>query len=104
MRWCETEIEPLVDRAVKLGLAAGEQVTHALDAHGGLRLQPGKLDKLLVGGFRVVPAQRPHGNHDQGGQQREPREHDHDRSGEGSEVVHHARMLHRFAACEQKGT
>ena len=76
-------IEPLVDRAVQLGLAAGEQVAHALDAHRGLRLQPRKLDQLLVGGFRIVPAQGPHGDHDQGGQQREPGEHDHDRGGEG---------------------
>ena len=87
-------IEPLVDRAMQLGLPPGEQVTHAFDADRGLRLQPREFDQLLVGCFRIMPAQRAHGDHDQGGQQRNPGEDDHDRSGEGSQVLHHARTLH----------
>ena len=87
-------IEPLVDRAMKLSLSSGEQVAHAFDAYRRLRLQSCELDQLFVGCFRIVPAQRAHGDHDQGGQQREPGQHDHDRGGEGSEVLHHVRTLH----------
>ena len=55
-------VEPLVHRAVKLSLAAGEHVAHRLDAHRGLRLQPREFEQLLVGGLRIAPAQRPDGD------------------------------------------
>ena len=64
LRWCDTEFEPLVDRAVQLGLAAGEQVAHPLDADRGFRLQPRQLGHLRVGrlprraGARPAPRSR----------------------------------------------
>src|SRR6478735_12534243 len=86
-------IESLVDRAMKLSLSSGEQVAHAFDAYRSLRLQSCELDQLFVGCFRIVPAQRAHGDHDQGGQQRESCQDDHDRGSEGSKVLHHVRTL-----------
>ena len=49
-------IETLVDRAMKLGLAAGEHVAHRLDADRSLAQEPRELDQLLVGNLCVAPA------------------------------------------------
>jgi hypothetical protein len=90
-------VEPLVHCAVKLGLPAGEHVAHRLDAHGGLRLQPRKLEQLLVGGLHVVPAQRPYGERDNDQQPRER-----DRSGQREEVIGHPRATVLDSAYENK--
>jgi hypothetical protein len=42
---------------MKLGLAAGEHVSHRLDPYRSLRLQPREFEQLLVGGLYVAPAQ-----------------------------------------------
>jgi len=80
-------VEPFIDGAVKLGLAAGEHVPHRLDAHRSLGLQPRQLEQLLVAGLRVAPAQRARG---------ENCEHNHaykcgqrDRNGEGEKMIGH---------------
>ena len=87
---------------MQLGLAAGQHVAHALDAHRGLRLQPGELRHLALARLGVAPARRAPGEHRDRRQDRERGQHDRDRPGQHEEIVGHPRTLTRFGVYEQK--
>ena len=80
-------VEPLVHRAVKLGLTAGEHVAHCLDAHCSLGLQPREFEQLRIGRLRIAPAQRPDAEDDQRRQGCKPR--NDDRGDEREEIIGH---------------
>jgi hypothetical protein len=84
-------IEPLVDRARVLGLAARQQLTHRLDVGRGLRLQMrelGDLGGFGAGGLGIGPPQRTRCDHGQACERRKPREHDRNRSRQREKTVH----------------
>src|ERR1700730_3158954 len=80
-------IEPLVDHAGKVGLAAGQHVAHRLDARGGVGLDPDELGHLL--GAVVARSQRPGHDQPEGGQYREPGDDDDHRPGQVEKTVAH---------------
>ncbi len=95
-----TEFEPLVDRALQLSLAAGEQVAHGFDAQPGFRLQPRKLDHLLVGCTPVALAQPVHGEDADGAGQERRQEKE---AAEKKGLVDHPRHPSAIRPLEQKG-
>jgi hypothetical protein len=82
-------VEPLINGAVKLGLAAREHVAHGLNAHRSLGLQPCQLKQLLISGLRLVPTQHAQDDSGQREDARKPRKRD--RNGERQKMIGHPR-------------